>query len=856
MAVAKVSVTTLPAATTPGVATLDASDSFDADPGGSIASYRWEVITEAYQWLAVSHSSDQSPTATFTIPTEALAARYGRSIEFRLTVTDSGQPAASATATVVFLISQVTDIEVVVSAKLADPEAAKVEDEIEKVYTIEAVIDGPGENGNADNEWDIQEGARLVLEGSARSDSNGRIPASGFSWERIHISPDSGTATSATLPDSTAGAKQLVAHPSVGLLESGNGHEAKPFYVYYRLTATSGSYSRSAVVKIVIHDQPVGPEIALDDIDDVDGEGVQATARDSQYLVLPGTVVTLIARASDSDGDIPRIFWHGAEPTDTDAVPGVSSAVFIAPNGALDGTEFNVTATAVDVTGRTSHASYRLVVAENHRPGAVAPSDFTTSDGADGGDLVPDETGEPDDSELVPTGVQTLRGFGFDPDGGELRFSWAEWALPIDGDGHLMEPGQGVNGPLTYDHDNDSATAEIAIAPFPIPTNREPVLAIDGATRETASFAVPEVDSSQHVTNAAGDLVVPIAFTVTDQWGVVATDIVLVTIADDDDVPVADPDPDRQVSSGAFVRLRADNSTDADPGEVLAYQWRYAGIAATHPKTQHRAPMDANEQAQGFVEGQWFPDPDSGTYHPTAGGRLMGAATAFPYFDAPVLTGFHSVALSFELVVADQGGQASEPAYVTVTVVSEFFSGTITGPDFCTELSLGGPVTYAFDSNGDGVADICSLSTTRRAAVARQNALELLASLNSDTFDAASAPPPIDPTKAGEFFSGAISGPEYCANLSLGGPTTFPFDSDEDGVADVCSLPYTRKEAVARQEALEQLEGDPQYPEALAAACLALGSLDFGDDPRDLANDLCVPQANGPKGVPLPTLAR
>ena len=59
----------------------------------------------------------------------------------------------------VFLISQVTDIEVVVSAKLADPEAAKVEDEIEKVYTIEAVIDGPGENGNADNEWDIQEGA-------------------------------------------------------------------------------------------------------------------------------------------------------------------------------------------------------------------------------------------------------------------------------------------------------------------------------------------------------------------------------------------------------------------------------------------------------------------------------------------------------------------------------------------------------------------------------------------------------------------------------------------------------------------------------------------------------------------------
>ena len=27
--------------------------------------------------------------------------------------------------------------------------------------------------------------------------------------------------------------------------------------------------------------------------------------------------------------------------------------------------------------------------------------------------------------------------------------------------------------------------------------------------------------------------------------------------------------------------------------------------------------------------------------------------------------------------------------------------------------------------------------------------------------------------------------------MSLGGPTTYPFDSNGDGAADVCSLPYT-----------------------------------------------------------------
>ena len=230
-------------------------------------------------------------------------------------------------------------------------------------------------------------------------------------------------------------------------------------------------------------------------------------------------------------------------------------------------------------------------------------------------------------------------------------------------------------------------------------------------------------------------------------------------------------------------------------------------------------------------------------------------------------------------------------------------------PFFCANHSLGGPQTYPFDSDGDNVYDTCSLRDTRRATVARQNALEALASLFSDVFlnalhgevddpdtpnvdestegtcanapddvgdsedDLAedvcglaaryedpertlSPPPaPVDPTKADVFFSGIIDGPSFCANRSLGGPVTYPFDVNGDGEADICSLPYTRREAIARQSALEEAFSDhPQYESALALACAALGTLDFGDHPDDLAEDSCNPPEDPPEyGDPLPT---
>lgn len=224
-----------------------------------------------------------------------------------------------------------------------------------------------------------------------------------------------------------------------------------------------------------------------------------------------------------------------------------------------------------------------------------------------------------------------------------------------------------------------------------------------------------------------------------------------------------------------------------------------------------------------------------------------------------------------------------------------FFSGIIDGPNFCLNRSLGGPITYPFDSDGDGVADICALPRTRREAVAHQKTLEDLASVERDIFIArfaeecrsvaetfgepdkeaadecqqyrelaSNAPGGLTPANGGTgaqtqrtgqdpddydpddlmFYSGIIDGPNFCLNFSLGGPTTYAFDSNSDGVADVCALPRTRRAAVARQRALEHLAHASPKLELLYEFSFSLncqrGPTTLGE-PNKEATDDCEP---------------
>ena len=108
--------------------------------------------------------------------------------------------------------------------------------------------------------------------------------------------------------------------------------------------------------------------------------------------------------------------------------------------------------------------------------------------------------------------------------------------------------------------------------------------------------------------------------------------------------------------------------------------------------------------------------------------------------------------------------------------------------------------------------------------------------------DPLSAPPALPPAGS-SFYSGpTITGPGFCANRSLGGPTTYPHDSNGDGIADVCSLPYTRREAIARQQAGDTLAKTfpAQFQHWVQTSCRALANADYGDDPADLAKDACA----------------
>ncbi len=197
-------------------------------------------------------------------------------------------------------------------------------------------------------------------------------------------------------------------------------------------------------------------------------------------------------------------------------------------------------------------------------------------------------------------------------------------------------------------------------------------------------------------------------------------------------------------------------------------------------------------------------------------------------------------------------------------VGDDYYSGVVDSPNFCARFSLGGARLFALDADGDGVADTCSLPYTRREAIARQNAVVTLANLYPDRYrdlvnaacadlegdqpcggETLSVPGYAPPNDGGPYYSGVITGPGYCANASLGGPTTYPLDSDGDGVADICSLPYSRREAIARQMAGDTLAAMhlEQFGEELAEECRRLAASDYGDAPADLANDVCAPRA-------------
>ena len=794
----------------PTVRTLSANRSFDIEDSFGSLAYRWEVATASYSWLTVTPTGSPSGIqATFIGPSQNEVNRSGDTIVFRLTVTDS--QGATGTDTVSIRFEGAPTAAIAVTAGSLNPDAADTDGdgfiEDEERYTINAVLGRPGQGGNSNIEWDVKEGSRLTLRGIGSTASGGTNDRTlRYRWQKQSAVPNRA--------DFNIPASQVNSQ-SFSIILPGNFESNRGAILHYNLIVTSASGLQTLkTVRINVVDQPQAPDVSLKLANNLqrvqDANALDPEAATLRYVVTPGTSVQLIATATDGDAGQAQTLtyaWSGSgvTPASSQARGTLSRATFTAPSTAPKGQTFTVTASATDTSNRVGRDQIVFVVANNNPPVATAPIDQVAEDGPRGG-----------------TGNQgvVLTGTGTDKDGDLLSYRWAQ----VNSEGVPL---------------------------------KKPTVTLLNANTNTVSFTPPRL-------GARDVREIHLAFTVIDQWGVGDTDTVKVTVLGRNQRPIADAGPNQVVGPGARVSLDGTQSSDPNINAVLRWSWKYTSLT-TVPTFRQRPPDAFDRRAlSGFV-------PGGSDYTDYSGlSPLTGAMFSRPYFDAPNLGGYTSISLTFELTVTDFSG-ASDVDTVTVTVTGRFFSGVIASPDFCTNLSLGGPRTYAFDSDRDGVADICALPTTRRETVARQNALETLASLDlvrfrtqvqdacnkiAGTFgddpaalanDACATrrvsgpPPPVDPTAAAQFFSGVIGGPDFCANHSLGGPRTYAFDSDRDGAADVCSLPYTRREAVARQNALEDFTTPKAaFDNALALACRELAGTAFADSPAALARDACA----------------
>ncbi|WP_419920026.1 fibronectin type III domain-containing protein [Candidatus Poriferisocius sp.] len=304
------------------------------------------------------------------------------------------------------------------------------------------------------------------------------------------------------------------------------------------------------------------------------------------------------------------------------------------------------------------------------------------------------------------------------------------------------------------------------------------------------------------------------------------------------------------------------------------------GVVSAIPVTVPPVPEVDVVAGDGAITLSWVSTGDGGS--PITGWQYRTRIGAGDYLDwvdveaantTVALTGLNSgtglLAYTFQVRAINAAGNGAiatslpivplEPA----TVGDNYYSGTITGPSFCAELSLGGPRLFPLDTNDDGIADVCSLPYTRREAIARQNAVVTLANRYRNEYttlvnticttipsdedeacggDELAAPGFAPADDGGPYYSGTISGPTYCTNSSLGGPGLVPLDSDGDGVADVCSLPYTRREAIARQIAGDILSALhlTEFNTTLAEECRRLQNTNHGDNSQDIGNDICA----------------
>ena len=556
--------------------TLHGFRSFDIDNSVGDLTFQWSVVTPAYAWLHLIHTgAPLGSEAIFVGPSQNEVNRYGTTITFRLTVTDSG--GASASDTVTYRFEGPPSAAIAVTALLPGPGATGLDqndcEDQDEGFSVNGVVVRPGQSGNNNNEWDIKEGACLTLRGTGTlpAGSTGRIR---YFWQKLSAVPNRATYN---VPSGRR------SRDSFSLLMPDDFEEGRGAILHYVFTVTSPTGLQTQVtVRINVVDEPSAPNVEIDLADNrqpvQDANALNPDAPTQRFVVQPGASVDLVATASDEDSRQERTLEHewsgtGVEPSDSNRDGTTSKATFAVPNDAVVGQSFAATVEVTDSTNRTGRDQVVFVVAINVPPEAIAPRNFATEDGPRGG--------------TDRRGTVFVRGSGTDKDGDRLAYRWVQ----VD--------------------DQD----------VPLKT---PTVELMNADSATVSFASPQVAAN-------GEREIHLALTVADQWGVGDIDTVTVTILGRNERPIAGAGPDQIVEPGAFVRLDGTNSIDPDPGTFLEWSWAYTGLATTPPISER--PLSAYQETvalRGFVpDGTDYSDLDP----------LVNGHTPFPPLPPPCSAG-------------------------------------------------------------------------------------------------------------------------------------------------------------------------------------------------------------------------
>ncbi len=503
--------------------TLDGSASSDPDDGPSSLTYQWTSLD------GITLTNPTTATPTFTSPNLLADGSY----RFDLVVYDGDKYSASDR-----VVISVDHENIAPVADAGDPQT-------------------------------VDEGVLVTLDGSASSDADSAPNALTYQWTSL----DGITLTNPTSATPTFTSPNLLADGS---------------YRFDLVVYDGDKYSTSDRVVISVDHENIAPVADAGDPQTVD-ENVQGQ--------LDGTA------SSDPEGLTLTYNWSSPEGF-TIENPGSATPTFTAPEVQVD-TDFEITLTVTDQEQATDIDAVTVTVKHiNKAPVADAGSDqdvdegvLVTLDGSASYDLDQNDNITYQWTSLdgiTLTNPTTASPTFTSPDllaDASYRFELVVYDGVLFSDPDIIV--------VTVIHDNLAPTADAGTA---ITINENEQVQLDGSGSSdpesqqlTYSWVVPEGFSIDDQTSASPTIIAPevqldtdfdISLTVDDGVRTSNPDIVVVTVKQVPQKPIAVAGQDQTVDENVLVTLDGSGSYDVDINDVLTYQWTSLdGITLTNPAT-------------------------------------------------------------------------------------------------------------------------------------------------------------------------------------------------------------------------------------------------------------------------------